>query len=72
MDDRPIDPDDDFNLNALHDLALRVDPSLTITRESIAEVADAKNQAEAFGVVLAAILRLEDLVRNQAEYGPRD
>jgi NAD kinase len=64
--------DDDFNLNALHQFALSVDPSLTITRETAGFLADTKDVAESFGIVLSAILRLEDLVRNDAEYGPRD
>ena len=71
MVDRPTNPDD-FNLNSLHDFALSLDPSLTITRETAVHLADTKNVSESFGVVLSAILRLEDLVRNQAEYGPRD
>jgi hypothetical protein len=64
MDDRPI--------NALHRLALGLDPSLTITRETIELLADATDPDEIAAAYVTAVLRLEDLIRNQAEYSRRD
>jgi hypothetical protein len=61
-------PQDQPALNELHNLALTLDPELTISRELLANLAELPVMDHAVPALASALILLEQLVR----FGPED